>query len=63
MKKMPGPRNQLACPPEPWRRRLPLAHFGGYSVIVNPPNGLGFQIVKPMAVAQTTSQTYASTLK
>jgi hypothetical protein len=42
----------LACPPEPWRRRMLLARFGGDSVNVNPPGGLGFQAVKAVPLAK-----------
>jgi hypothetical protein len=52
MKKMPGPKSQLACPPEPWQRCMPLAHFGGHSVIVNPHDRLGFQMVKLVLLAR-----------
>jgi hypothetical protein len=48
MKMMPGLGIQLACPPEPWRRQMLLARFGGDSVSVNPFDGLGFQAVKPV---------------
>lgn len=37
----------LACPPEPWRRRMPFALCRGHSVSVNPPNQFGFKAGSP----------------